>query len=102
MQTNLLNPAGPRLTVAEKREIAGRFLTALRTRDWNLLRSLLTEDAVWTLPGTSAISGEAIGAEAVIRRGQKIAASGASLELKHMLYGLDGVALSIPSDFLLT
>ncbi len=34
-------------------------------------------------------------AEAVIRRAQLIAASGASLELNHVLYGQYGVALSI-------
>jgi hypothetical protein len=95
MKTNLANTPGNGLTVAGKHEIADHFLTALRTRDWDLLRSILTEDAVWTLPGKNTISGEATGAEAVIRRAQKIAASGASLELNHVLYGQYGVALSI-------
>ena len=38
-----------------------KFLIALRSRDWDLLKAILTEDLVWTLPGSSLISGEAAG-----------------------------------------
>ena len=32
------------------KEIAPKFLIALRNRDWYLLKAILTEDLVWTLP----------------------------------------------------
>lgn len=78
-----------------KLEIAQSLLTALRTRDWQLFRSLITDDCYWTLPGTSIISGKAIGADAVLERGKLIVSFGVSLQLNHILYGQYGVALSI-------
>lgn len=78
-----------------KLQIANNFLQALRNQDWELFRAILTEDCVWTLPGTSLISGEAIGAAAVVKRGQIIVSFGVSLQLNHILYGLHGVTLSI-------
>lgn len=78
-----------------KKQLAETLLTALKTKDWDLFRSLLTDDAVWTLPGSGIISGEARGPEAVVRRGQQIVSYGVSLELQHILYGQYNVALSI-------
>jgi ketosteroid isomerase-like protein len=54
----------------DKREIAETFLLGLRTRDWDLLRKIMTSDIVWSLPGHSRISGEARGINAVIERAQ--------------------------------
>jgi hypothetical protein len=82
-------------TAETKREIATKLHTALRTRDWELFRSILTADAVWTLPGTSLISGEAVGAEAVVKRAQLITSYGLNFGLKHILYGQYGFALSL-------
>ena len=82
-------------TETEKREITEQFLTGLRTRDADLLRSIMHEDAVWILPGTSLISGEARGADAVIRRAQTIKDHGVSFQLKHILIGHHGAALSL-------
>ncbi len=83
------------LSDQEKLALAQSFLNALRIKDWNLLRSLITDDSTWTLPGTSLISGEAIGADAVVLRAQLIVSYGVSLELKHILYGLHNVTLAI-------
>jgi uncharacterized protein len=74
---------------------AKKFLTALKSRDWIQLKSILKEDAVWTLPGKSLISGEALGADAIIRRAQTIVNFGVNFELKHILLGRDGAALSL-------
>ena len=60
------------VTDADKKAIAQEFLVGLRSRDWSLLRSIMTEDIVWSLPGTSLISGEASGVDAVIARAQRI------------------------------
>lgn len=79
----------------QKREIAQKFLTALRNRDWNLLKSILAPDVVWSLPGTSVISGTAEGVDAVIKRSQLLTSYGLNFSLNHILYGQNGLALSL-------
>lgn len=78
-----------------KLNLAHQFLSSLKTKDWNLLRSLLTADCKWSLPGDSIISGEAIGIDAVVRRAQLIVSFGVSLQLNHVLYGMYGFGLSV-------
>ncbi len=82
-------------TDTEKNEVAERFLTGLRTRDADLLRSILHDDAVWSLPGNSLISGEARGIDAVIRRAQTIKDHSMTFTLKQILVGHHGAALSL-------
>jgi hypothetical protein len=67
----------------------------LRTRDWALLRTVLTPDIVWTLPGYSRISGKARGIDAVIERSQIIVSYGLTFDLNNILFGFEGVALSL-------
>ena len=82
-------------TELKKSEIANQFLTGLRTRDWDLLKSIMADDVIWNLPGNSLISGEAQGVDAVIRRAQLIVSYGLTFTLKHILIGRHGVALSL-------
>ena len=82
-------------TDGKKKEIADKFLTALRDRDWGALRSIITEDIVWSLPGRSLISGEARGVDAVVQRAQTIVRFNLTFTLKHVLIGQYGVALSL-------
>jgi len=82
-------------TEKEKSSIAENFIAALRNRDWKQLHTLFTEDAVWTLPGSSLISGEAQGADAVVARAQLITSYNLTFTLKHLLIGQYGVALSL-------
>jgi len=82
-------------TEKEKTEIAQRFFTGLRNRNWNLLKSIMADDIVWSLPGSSLISGEAHGVDAVIERSQLIVSYGLTFTLKHILLGQHGVALSL-------
>ena len=79
----------------DKRRIAETFLLGLRTRNWTLLRTLMTDDIIWTLPGQSRISGEARGVDAVIERAQIIVSYGLTFNLNHILEGLGGLALSL-------
>jgi len=79
----------------KKSEIANQFLTGLRTRDWDLLKSIMADDVIWNLPGNSLISGEAQGVDAVIRRAQLIVSYGLTFTLEHILIGRHGVALSL-------
>ncbi|MDT7811122.1 MAG: uncharacterized protein QOJ42_1038 [Acidobacteriaceae bacterium] len=78
-----------------KQTIGEKFLIGLRTHDWELLRTIMTPDIVWSLPGSSRISGEARGVEAVITRCGLITSYGLDFGLKHVLYGQFGFALSL-------
>src|SRR5882757_3263286 len=71
-----------------KQEIAEKFLNALRSHNWKLMRTIMAPDIVWSLPGSSRISGEAQGVYAVIARCQIITSYG-------LLYGQFGFALSL-------
>ena len=82
-------------TELKNKEIAETMLTALKTQNWELFRSIIDTDISWTLPGVSIISGEIKGAEAIIHRAQQIVNHGVSMELKNILYGQYNFALSI-------
>lgn len=79
----------------EKLKAGEQFLTALKSRDWTLMRSVLTADASWTLPGTSLLSGEAAGADAVINRAKQLRNFGVAVKLHNILAGEQGVTLSL-------
>src|SRR5258708_14150472 len=81
-------------TEKEKTEIAQKFFTGLRKRNWNF-KSIIADDIVWSLPGSSLISGETHGVDAVIERSQLIVSCGLTFTLKHILLGQHGVALSL-------
>lgn len=79
----------------KKLKVGEQFLTALKTRDWALMHSVLTADASWTLPGTSLLSGEAAGADAVINRARQLRNFGVAVQLHNVLAGEPGVILSL-------
>ena len=78
-------------------DIARSFLAATAAKDWSVQRTLLTDDAHWTLPGDNTISGTANGADAVVERARKITSYGLKLELLHVLISNDSVALLLPN-----
>ena len=77
----------------ERKAVAEGWIRLARTRDPTLLETLLTEDVSWTLPGRSTMSGEVKGREGVAKRLQIIAGSGLNIDLRHVLYGWDDVAV---------
>ncbi|MDN5287909.1 MAG: nuclear transport factor 2 family protein [Mucilaginibacter sp.] len=79
----------------DKLLIANTFLTSLRSSDWDTMESIIAPEATWTLPGTSLLSGKATGVDAIIHRAQELKRFGVQFQLKHILYGLSGVALSL-------
>ncbi len=83
------------ITELEGREIAKKFLAAMRGRDEELMRSILADEVVWSFPGTSIVSGEAKGPEAVVQRARTIGEYGMQFELKNLLVGRDGAAVSL-------
>jgi hypothetical protein len=76
-------------------EIGEKFLIALRSQDWELMRTITAPDIVCSLPGSSRISGRAHGVDLVIARCQLIMSYGLTFDLKHVLYGQFGFALSL-------
>lgn len=76
-------------------DLAKTFYASLIGRDWTGMRALFHDDATWTLPGDNAISGTAVGADAVIARAQLIAGYGLSFELEHILLSRDNMALGL-------
>ena len=54
------------MTDAENREIVQKFIAGLRNGDANLLKSVVTDDFVRSLPGKSLMSGEAGGLDSTL------------------------------------
>ena len=90
-----MNKGQMSITDLKNKEIAETMLTALKTQNWELFRSIIDTDISWTLPGVSIISGEIKGVDAIIHRAQQIVGHGVSMELKNILYGQCNFALSI-------
>jgi len=86
---------GPTTSHEGKIALGRRFYDSLVARDWRALRALLADDATWTLPGASAVSGTLAGADAVVEHVQRIASYGVRFELLHVLVSRDHVALSL-------
>lgn len=83
------------MTDREKESIAQSFIRGLGNRDENLLRSIMTEDVVWSLPGESPMSGEAHGVEAILKRANTLQGFNVKIEIEHVVYGLQDVALHL-------
>ena len=83
------------MTDDKKKELALTFLHSLQQRDPILLKTVLTDNAVWSLPGISQIGGEAVGAEAIVARGQLLGEHGVKFELLHVIYGHEGMGIML-------
>src|SRR5215469_14872197 len=81
------------MTDAEKRDIAQKFISGLTTRDSGLLRTILTDDVVWSLPGTSLMSGETHGVDAILNRSEILRSFNVNIEIRHVVFGFTDVAL---------
>lgn len=83
------------MTEQDKKTIAQHFIHGLGSRDGNLLRSIMTEDVVWSLPGQSLMSGEAHGVEAILKRANTLHGFNVNIEIEHVVFGLQDVALHL-------
>lgn len=80
---------------AELKELADQFLSALRNADQSVLWAITYEKVEWSLPGHGIISGLAKGQEAVLNRIRHLKHFEVHFELLHVLYGMEGFALSL-------
>ncbi|MEU8589254.1 nuclear transport factor 2 family protein [Streptomyces sp. NPDC048664] len=79
----------------DRQRVGEAFHTALTRADWDGIRALLHDDAVWVLPGDNTVSGRVEGADAIVERARRIAGYGLSFELLHILVSAHNVALSL-------
>ncbi len=54
---------------SEKQALATSFIEALRSLDEKGFQKIMTDDVVWTLPGSSLVSGVAQGVAGILKRG---------------------------------
>jgi len=73
--------------------LAKAFLSQLRKPDPQQLRTVVTDDVMWTFPGKASISGEAVGVQGVIARAKVIAAHQVEVEIVRAVYGFSGLAV---------
>jgi ketosteroid isomerase-like protein len=78
---------------SEKQALATSFIAALRSLDEKGLNKIMTDDVVWTLPGSSLVSGVAHGVAGILKRAQAIVDRDVTLEIMHVVLGHEGVAL---------
>lgn len=76
-------------------QLAKAFMSQLRKPDAQQLRTVVTEDVLWTFPGKASISGEALGVEGVMARARLIAAHQVEVEIVRAVYGFSGLAVML-------
>lgn len=55
----------------------------------------MVDDVLWSLPGSSTMSGEARGIDAILKRSEILQSFGVEIEIEHIVYGLRDVALHL-------
>lgn len=83
------------MTDSAKKNIAEAFISALRARSQNALQAIMVDDIVWSLPGSSAMSGEARGVDAILKRSEILHGYGVKIEIEHVVYGFHDVAMHL-------
>jgi uncharacterized protein len=81
------------MTEQEKKNLATSFIAALRAQDVDGFNAIMTHDVVWSLPGSSRVSGLANGIEGILKRARTLVKYGVSLEIQHVVLGYEDVAL---------
>jgi uncharacterized protein len=83
------------MTEQGKKAIAQDFIRGLGNRDARLLRSMMTEDVIWSLPGESPMSGEAHGLDALLKRANTLHGFNVNIAAEHVVFSLYDVALHL-------
>ncbi len=59
-----------------RKALATAFIAALRSQNENAFKKIIHDDVVWTLPGSSAVSGVAHGVDGILKRAKAIVERG--------------------------
>ena len=78
-----------------KKKIAEAFIIALGAGSKSGLQAIMVDDIVWSLPGSSTMSGEACGVDAILKRSEILRGYGVKIEIEHVVYGFRDVALHL-------
>jgi uncharacterized protein len=81
------------MTDEQKKTLAIDFATAVRTRNLGTLQSLVTDNVIWSLPGTSLISGEVQGVDGILMRAEVLDAFEVNVQVEHVVVGYKDVGL---------
>jgi uncharacterized protein len=81
------------VTAEKQQQLARKFLSILGRPDAELVRNVTIDDVVWSFPGTSPISGEARGVDAIMRRARTIASCDVKVEIIRAVHGFSGIAI---------
>jgi uncharacterized protein len=76
-----------------RKNLATSCIAAVRVGDAQTFRAIMTDDVVWSLPGTSTVSGPARGVDGVLKRAPSLREYKVTLEIQHVVLGYDGAAL---------
>ena len=81
------------MTEAEKKLSRPRLLLDSGRTTPRYSISIMTDDVIWSIPGSSLVSGEAHGVKGIIERASHFAAYSVNIEILHVVFGYTGVAL---------
>jgi ketosteroid isomerase-like protein len=79
----------------DRKALATSFIEALKSQDEKAFQKIMHDDVVWTLPGSSVVSGVAHGVAGILKRARAIVERGVTLEIMHVILGYEGVALQL-------
>ena len=67
------------MTDSTKNKIAEAFIAGLRAGNKSCLHAITVDDIVWSLPGSSTMSREACGVDAILKRSEILRGYGCSV-----------------------
>jgi ketosteroid isomerase-like protein len=79
----------------DRKALATSFIQALKSQDEKMFQKIMHDDVIWTLPGSSVVSGITQGVSGILARAQAIVDRGVTLEIIHVILGYEGVALQL-------
>jgi uncharacterized protein len=75
----------------QKKALAVNFASAVKSRNPQLLQSLITDDVTWSLPGTSLMYGEVHGVDGILMRAEILDAFEVNVQVEHVVLGYKDV-----------
>ena len=81
------------MTDEQMKVMAINFATAVKNRSSEMLQSLVTDDVIWSLPGTSLMSGEVHGVDGIFMRAEVLDAFEVNVQVEYVLVGQNHVGL---------
>ncbi len=81
------------MTDEQKKALAIDFAMAVKTCNSETLQSLVMDDVIWSLPGTSLMSGEVHGVDGILMRAEILDAFEVNVKVEHVVVGYKNIGL---------